>query len=184
MKNKRKYACRIFLCRMFKVFVLFTFALANFCRLSDLNFCPTYGLLGLLANEPQDRLPRFHGSSYIWISWSRKVTQHWESDWGTKSMVRSNTFADYCYIITRHIQDGPLQVTKEATSKSSCHTFTGQKLRIFEFLGKRFSNLEEHFLDRTLPLTKLLCLIPDDSTLTNTRRFYLSTGSVLGSLYW
>ena len=29
----KKYACRIFLCHMFKVFVLFTFALTDFCRL-------------------------------------------------------------------------------------------------------------------------------------------------------
>ena len=33
VKKKRRYACRVFLFRMFKVFVSFTCALADFCRL-------------------------------------------------------------------------------------------------------------------------------------------------------
>ena len=98
----------------------------------------------------------YHSSSYIWISRSRKVTQHWEGDRGSKNLVRSNTFVDYCYVITRHIQDGALQVTKEATWKCSCHILTGnwtiKTAIIFEFLGKSFRNLEKRFLDRTFPL--------------------------------
>ena len=71
-------------------------------------------------------------------------------------------FVDYCYVITRHIQDGAFQVTKEATSKRSCHIFTGNwkvdkmAIIIFEFLGKSFSNLEKLFLDHNFPLTSLV----------------------------
>ena len=81
----------------------------------------------------------YYSLSYIKIFWSRKITQHWGSDRVTKNLVRSNTFVDYCYVITRHIQDGALQVTKEAMSKCSHYN------RELEKNGTYFRIPEEKF---------------------------------------
>ena len=128
----KRYACRIFLCRTFKVFVLFTFALADFCRLVwftwksiSIKWLEFVALMAYMAYYLLNHKTFYHSSSYIWISRSRKVTQHWESDRESKNLVRSNRFVHYYYVITRHIQDGALQVTKEAPSKCSCHILTG-----------------------------------------------------------
>ena len=69
--------------------------------------------------------------------------------------LRSNTFVDYCYVITRHIQDGALQVTKEATSKCSCHILTGnwrERQLCWNSWRNVFVILEKLFLDITFPL--------------------------------
>ena len=94
----------------------------------------------------------YHNSSYNWISWSRKVTQHWEKDRGKKNWVRSNPFVDCCYVISKMA----LSKSRKSQLQRALVTFwqgTGQNGTFFEFLGKSFSNLEKLFLDRTIPLT-------------------------------
>ena len=64
-------------------------------------------------------------------------------------------FVDYCYVITRHIQDGALQVTKKATFKVLLSHFNRELDKtaiIFEFLGKSFRNLGAHYMSRAGPV--------------------------------
>ena len=166
----KRYACRIFLCRMFKVFVLFTIALADFCRLVWL----TRKSISIKWFEFLSHLCPTWPTTY-WTTKSFTIVHRTfeflepERSHNIGKVIGADKDQHVCWLLLRHNTSYPRWRSpshKRGNFKAILSHFNRELDKtaiIFEFLGKSFRNLAKLFLDRTFPLNwrfnKFFCLL-------------------------